>query len=445
MPILLLLLLAAPVVPVAPQQPGRQDFVRLGCDEAGCVVSWVAVRATSSAWSATVSRVDGSVSKAVTMNDDSRGANVEGLGVGAGLRVHLLDTQGRAGDYTLYVSLMRADSGAIDALGARPLYPHSGAGSPARSSCAFGQSLFFCVLESGVMYNDLFFRRISADGGALDAAGTELLTGPSHSGNPTVVTLGDRFGAAWEDRFDANQYDVHAAVVAADGAVVAQQIIVSALPESEVDVVSTPYSDGALLAWTHQVTPPEIAFAQLSRDGSVQKPMAPLSNASAPAIAWQSNRLFVAFERTFDAGTHVETRLLEWPSGVALAPRFVSTGADDRSPVVTPIDDGRVLLAYQVNPVDGGDARLVVTTVGTRLSGEPCVTDSQCAGLTCGGGICGPALDAGIAADGGVDLTPHWIRVGCGCGSTAPGVSAALLLLWLCSSRRAMAPKRGRR
>jgi hypothetical protein len=179
---------------------------------------------------------------------------------------------------------------------------------------------------------------------------------------------------------------------------------------------------GVLFGWYQVTSPVQLAFALVSIDGGVNPLSLTVLGAQSPSLSWHDDRVVLAYEQVDDAGTHIEAEVRSWP---ALSPVtvFQTAGPADTEPKVARIDTEHALLSFASQPTDGGPARVSVSVLGTRLTGETCSDPSSCATGACQASNClvsdGGTLDGGAPIGGA--LGAGRFAVACACGVTSDG------------------------
>jgi hypothetical protein len=418
---------------------------RLGCDAAGCVVTWLAPETGGlRLWSTDIGPTGPGLPSALPAIGG--GANVEGLLVARGVRAFFYDVATSGGDTNIYVALTPAgaplDNATLLAVAPQLGYPVWTAG-------ALGEELAVIsfTMQNAMGFNDVYFRRFALDGGLPDPAPIRLSTGGNHKMNAQAAYFGSGlFAVIWDDRFDTNQFDLFRAIVGEDGGTVASASVLDPQPEDEGAASLVNIDGGLLLARATYSTPIVVKFLTLSADGTTTPLPAMDLVGDQPSLSWHDDRLVVATVRA-DGGVQVD--LIPWQAGPGpLVPLFTSGSSQDFDPFVARLDARRAVLAFASQLSDAG-TELNVTVLGLGAKGETCIDDSACRDSPCIAGICQrPAPDAGVDAgtDAGMDAgmsfadggpeSSRRLLASCGCAQTGAGAWMLALLAALLRRRR---------
>lgn len=420
-------------------QTGDQEEAALACDKGQCIVSWVRVSSggSRSLWSAEVND-QGVLAPVTTSSNWNNAIHLRALALGGGRKLHIMELSGSAGDYNYY-GLSTNGAGVLDVT---PSILAGRISDPPGAGCRFLDNEFFCAFfQRPGTFNDLFFRKLDANGVALGAGPQELQSGDNHLAGLSLVPLGDRFVITWDDRNSSN-FRPYAAIVSTSGTILNERIPISALNSEEGESASTEGPGVALFAWTLLAASPSVSFAQIDGTGIVQSLPLSWTEARSPSLSWHANRLLVAVERTQASGAQLEVHEVAWTPPYAT--QLLLAIPDARDPILQRIDDDTALLAFR-QTVSGGDERVFVTRVALTVPEPPPLPD---------GGMDPP--DAGMDPEeeggggeeedplhGGSGALHPGFTVGCGCDAAAASVlpfSGCLVLLW----RRAMKGARNR-
>jgi hypothetical protein len=239
----------------------------------------------------------------------------------------------------------------------------------------------------GTQWTNLYGARLTRTGEVVEPEPFLISSAPSRQGAPSVAFNGTNFLVAWEDMRGAQRYDVYAARVSPQGALLDPDgIPVAAAASDQRDPSVASDGDGFLVAWHHErnsaddAIPPshDIHAARIDSNGVVLDPGAlTVSSASGaqtrPSVAFDGTNYLVAWEDKRAGNLDVYAARVNTIGVVLDAGGIpVTTGpAREGAPSVS-YGDGQYLVAWH----DSRDADYTSAIFGARVTPLGAVVDA---------------------------------------------------------------------
>jgi hypothetical protein len=235
--------------------------------------------------------------------------------------------------------------------------------------------------------SDIYGARVDVEGEILDPEGIAISDATDTQEYPAVAFDGVNYVVVWQDKRNGGRYDIYAARVGSDGAVIdTSGILVSdaAWSQKQPDVAF----DGVnyLIAWHDQRNgyPPDIYAARLSTDGAVLDPSGiPVSTSpggqTGVAVAFDGTNFLVGWKESGEGFSDTYVARIS-TDGIVLDPDGFPVSAADQnqlSPAISIGPSSLALIAYSsLTPEVYGSYRIWGNFIGS-CAGHPGTADGH--------------------------------------------------------------------